>query len=156
MCIKSTKQYKRCSHTWPYRTLTRSISMFKANPLTLEADIVENTYIAVQQIEAICFYWMTRFQVAKTNVTKAQLEQALMPNHLKAVWQATSCMRSTLLHGSETWAPTVADLWRLCHNDKSMIPWICGVKLLGEVLSAVLQAKVECWRGVLSSMNSAT
>ena len=39
-----------------------------------------------------------------------------------------ACIRSALLHGSETWAPTAPDLQRLRRNDRAMIRWICGVK----------------------------
>ena len=51
-------------------------------------------------------------------------------------------VRSALLHGSETWAPTAPDLQRLCRNDRSMIRWICGVrdddKVPSETLCAML------------------
>ena len=40
----------------------------------------------------------------------------------------SSCVRGALLHASETWAMTKADLRRLCRNDNAMIRWICGVK----------------------------
>ena len=39
-----------------------------------------------------------------------------------------ACVRSALLHGSETWAPTAPDLQRLRRNDRSMVRWICGVR----------------------------
>ncbi|RUS78519.1 hypothetical protein EGW08_013731 [Elysia chlorotica] len=39
-----------------------------------------------------------------------------------------TCIRSALLHGSETWAPAAPDLQRLRRNDRAMIRWFCGVK----------------------------
>ena len=39
-----------------------------------------------------------------------------------------ACVRSALLHGSETWAPTAPDLQQLRRNDISMVRWICGVR----------------------------
>ena len=39
-----------------------------------------------------------------------------------------ACVRSALLHRSETWAPTVPDIWWLHRNDKSMVCWICKVR----------------------------
>ena len=39
-----------------------------------------------------------------------------------------ACVRSALLHGSETWAPTAPDLQRLRRNNRSMVRWICRVK----------------------------
>ena len=38
-----------------------------------------------------------------------------------------ACVRSAMLHGSETWGPKEPEL-RLCHNDHAMISWICGIK----------------------------
>ena len=43
------------------------------------------------------------------------------------------CVRSALLHGSKTWAPTAPDLQQLCQNDRSMIRWICAVKPHDEI-----------------------
>ena len=68
-----------------------------------------------------------------------------------------SCVRSALLRGSETWAPTAPDFQRLCQNDRSMIRWICRVRdddvvspdtlcaMLGvqEVTAAL---RTRCWR----------
>ena len=39
-----------------------------------------------------------------------------------------ACVRSAMLHASETWPMSVADLKRLCRNERAMIRWICGVK----------------------------
>ena len=50
--------------------------------------------------------------------------------------------RSTMLHGSETWAPNTSDLQRLRRNDRAMIRWICGAKLEDEISSAVLHQKL--------------
>ena len=33
-----------------------------------------------------------------------------------------------MFHGTETWPMTSAALYRLCHNDRAMIRWICEVK----------------------------
>ena len=39
-----------------------------------------------------------------------------------------SCDGSAMLpRASETWAPTLSDLYRLQRNDQAMIHWICGV-----------------------------
>ena len=51
-----------------------------------------------------------------------------------------ACVRSALLHGSETWAPTASDLQRLRRNDRSMIRWICGIKPHDEVPTDMLYA----------------
>ena len=40
----------------------------------------------------------------------------------------SACIRSSLLHGIETWTPTAPDLQRLRRNDRAMIRWACGVK----------------------------
>ena len=49
---------------------------------------------------------------------------------------------STMLHGSETWAPNASDLQRLCRNDRAMIRWICGAKLADKIPTAV--ALLQC------------
>ena len=53
------------------------------------------------------------------------------------------CVRSAMLHGSETWAPTATDLQRLRRTDRAMVRWICGVRLRDEIPSAALLAKLE-------------
>ena len=40
----------------------------------------------------------------------------------------SSNVRSSLLHGTETWPMTSDALHWLCRNDRAMIRWICGVK----------------------------
>ena len=40
----------------------------------------------------------------------------------------SSNVRSSMLHGTETWPMTSTALHRLCRNDRAMIRWICGVK----------------------------
>ena len=40
----------------------------------------------------------------------------------------SSNVRSSMLHGTETWPMTSDTLHRLCRNDRAMIRWICGVK----------------------------
>ncbi|XP_063727219.1 uncharacterized protein LOC134854790 [Symsagittifera roscoffensis] len=54
----------------------------------------------------------------------------------------TACVGSTMLHGSETWAPNALDLQRLRRNDRSMIRWICGTKLDDDISTAVLHQKL--------------
>ena len=51
-----------------------------------------------------------------------------------------ACVRSALLHGSETWGPTVHDVDRLKRADKSMVRWMCGVKLCDRVPTSELYA----------------
>ena len=51
----------------------------------------------------------------------------------------SACVRSALLHGSETWAPTVPDLPRLRRNDRAMI---CSVKPHDEVPMETLYTKL--------------
>ena len=51
----------------------------------------------------------------------------------------TSCVRSTMLHGSETWGPNASDLHRLQRNDRAMIRWICGTKAGVHVPDELLQ-----------------
>jgi len=55
----------------------------------------------------------------------------------------TACVPSTMLHGSETWAPNASDLQRLRRNDCAMIRWICGAKLEDEISLAVLHQKLD-------------
>ena len=54
-----------------------------------------------------------------------------------------ACIRSALLHRSETWAPTALDLQRLRRNDRAMIRWICGVKPYDEVPMETLYIKLD-------------
>ena len=51
-----------------------------------------------------------------------------------------ACVRSALLHGSETWGPTVHDVDRLKRADRSMVRWMCGVKLCDRVPTSELYA----------------
>ena len=46
-----------------------------------------------------------------------------------------SCVRSAMLHASETWAPTSSDLHHLQHNDPAMICWMCSVTTKDQVSS---------------------
>ena len=54
----------------------------------------------------------------------------------------SSCVHSAMLHGSETWAPTVLVLQRLQRNDRSMIRWICNTRARDWVPSSELLAKL--------------
>ena len=53
-----------------------------------------------------------------------------------------TCVRSAMLHGSETWAPRVSDTSRLQRTDRAMIRWICGARLLDRIPSGELLAKL--------------
>ena len=53
-----------------------------------------------------------------------------------------SCVRSAMLHGSETWALTVSVLQRLQCNDRSTIQWICNTRARDRVPSSELLAKL--------------
>ena len=54
----------------------------------------------------------------------------------------SSNVRSSMLHGTETWAMTSAALHRLCRNDRAMIRWICGVKPSDDPSMDELHAKL--------------
>ena len=54
----------------------------------------------------------------------------------------TACVRSTMLHGSETWAPNCSDLHCLRRNDRSMIRWICGVRLGDDIYTDALHQRL--------------
>ena len=54
----------------------------------------------------------------------------------------SSCVRSTLLHASETWPMTSTALHRMCRNDNAMIRWICGVKPSDDPHMADLHTKL--------------
>ena len=52
-------------------------------------------------------------------------------------------IRSVMLHASETWAMTAADLARLLRSDRSMIRWVCQVKWSDPVSSASLLQRLS-------------
>ena len=54
----------------------------------------------------------------------------------------SACIRSSLILGCETWAPTALDLQRLRKNDRAMIRWIWGVKPHDEVPMESLYTKL--------------
>ena len=54
----------------------------------------------------------------------------------------SSNVRSSMLHGTETWPMTSDALHRLCRNDRAMICWICGVKPLDDPSMDDLHAKL--------------
>ena len=54
----------------------------------------------------------------------------------------SSDVRSSMLHGTETWPMTSAALHRLCRNDRAMIRWICGVKPSDDPSMDELHAKL--------------
>ena len=53
-----------------------------------------------------------------------------------------SNVRSSMLHGMETWPMTSNAIHRLCRNDRAMIRWICGVKLSDDPSMDNLHAKL--------------
>lgn len=53
----------------------------------------------------------------------------------------STCVSSVMLHGSETLAPN-ADLQQLHCNDRSMIRWMCSIKLQEEVSSDMVLARL--------------
>ena len=54
----------------------------------------------------------------------------------------STCVRSAMLHGGETWGPNVSELQRLRRNDRSMIRWMCGTKARDETPSEKLLEKL--------------
>ena len=54
----------------------------------------------------------------------------------------SSNVRSSMLHGTETWPMASAALHRLCRNDRAMIRWICGVKPSDDPSMDELHAKL--------------
>ena len=54
----------------------------------------------------------------------------------------SSNVRSSMLHGTETWPLTSAPFHRLCCNDRAMIRWICGVKPSDDPSMDELHAKL--------------
>ena len=54
-----------------------------------------------------------------------------------------ACVRSTMLHGSETWATKSSDLQRLRRNDRAMIRWICGVGIRDNIDTAALLQRLN-------------
>ncbi len=40
----------------------------------------------------------------------------------------STCVRSAMLHGSETWAASSSTINPLRRNDRAMICWMCGMK----------------------------
>ena len=64
-----------------------------------------------------------------------------LPLHVRGRVFST-CVRTAMLHGSETWGPNAVDLQRLRRNDRSMIRWICGVRPQDETDTADLLAKL--------------
>ena len=55
----------------------------------------------------------------------------------------SSNVRSSMLHGTETWSMTSAALHRLCRNNRAMIRWICGVKPSDDPSMDELHAKLR-------------
>ena len=54
----------------------------------------------------------------------------------------SSNVRSSMLHGTETWPMTSDALHWLCRNDRAIIRWICGVKPSGDSSMDDLHAKL--------------
>ena len=55
----------------------------------------------------------------------------------------SACVRSVLLHASECWAPTKKDIDKIRRTDRSMIRWICNVKLADRVDTDVLLRRLN-------------
>ena len=55
----------------------------------------------------------------------------------------TACVRSTMLHGNETWAPNASDLQRLRGNGRAVVGWVCGAGLEDGISSAVLRRGLD-------------
>ena len=81
-------------------------------------------------------YSLGKIQKAPTNL---DLKTYIPPYSWKVF---NACVRSTLLHGSESWAPSSSDLQRLQRNDRAMVRWICGVKPNDTVTSDSLYTKL--------------
>ena len=54
-----------------------------------------------------------------------------------------SCVSSSMLHASETWALTLSDLHRLQRNDWAMICWMCVVTTKYQVSSQYLLERIR-------------
>ena len=80
-----------------------------------------------------------------------------------------ACVRFTLLHGSETWAPTAQTLQWLHWNYRPIVPWICWVRdddevpaytvcaMLGvQEMNAALRTRRLRWFGHVASSSSCT
>ena len=75
-----------------------------------------------------------------------------LPLHIRGRVFST-CVRTAMLHGSETWGPNKVDLQRLRRNDRSMIRWICGVRPQDDTDTADLlawQILIKCCAPVVS------
>ena len=54
-----------------------------------------------------------------------------------------SCVRRTMLHGSECWASTRETNLRIRRNDRAMIRWICNVRIQDRVETQTLLARLK-------------
>lgn len=54
----------------------------------------------------------------------------------------SACVRSAMLHGSESWAPNAHDLQRLRRNDRAMVRWICAARPTDEISSEELHKQL--------------
>ena len=79
-----------------------------------------------------------RASIARTKVAWGKFKQ-LLPLLTRALPLNTkgkvykSCVRSVMLHGSETWAPTKDTTARLVRNDRAMLHWMYNTKPNQEV-----------------------
>lgn len=53
-----------------------------------------------------------------------------------------SCVRSTLLYGSETWAVKVEQVQRMERTEMQMVRWMCGVKLRDRIPNEELRGRM--------------
>ena len=54
-----------------------------------------------------------------------------------------TCVRKAMLHASECWAPTKANINRLNRSDQAILRWICKVKLSDRVATSALLKKLN-------------
>ena len=55
----------------------------------------------------------------------------------------SACVRRVMLHASECWAPTKKDLDKINRTDRSMIRWMCNVRLRDRVHTDVLLERLK-------------
>ena len=55
---------------------------------------------------------------------------------------STGCVRSSMLHGSETWPVRKENIVALQQAEMRMVRWICGIKLKDRVPSKELRERL--------------
>lgn len=113
-------------------------------------------------VDCFCFIW----DVFSKWGGLLQKCNSLGKNRSENVWEAITaadtrffflseklhkaCVRTVMLHGSETWALNVVDLWRLKRNEAGMLHWKCDVGVHVWQSSCALREKLSI-RGIKSS-----